>query len=187
MAISLVILVVLMLGALTLAGWAVSLYNGLVAVKNQVELCWSDIDVALKQRHDELTKLIEVVKGVRDFESQTLEKVVAARGAFAGAATRAEMMAGAQAETMALRGLFAVVEAYPQLKADENFRQLQSRISVLEDQIAGRRELYNDAVNIFNTRIEQFPDSVAAGLLAYHRREYFRIEDADRSDVIPHL
>jgi LemA protein len=161
----------------------VGIYNALVALKNAIEMAWSNIDVLLKQRHDELVKLLEVVKGVRDFEQGTLVKVTEARAAYEAAGTRHQAIAAAQAEGLALRGLFAVAEAYPQLKADANFMQLQTRVSELENQIADRREAYNDTVNLFNTRIEQFPDNLFAGLLNYRRREYFRPDAAETKDV----
>jgi LemA protein len=168
---------------LVLGGWGVSVYNSLVALKNAVELAWSNIEVLLKQRHDELGKLIEVVKGNKEFEQQTLQRVVEARAAYSGAGNRVQAMAAAAAETVALRGLFAVAEAYPELKANLAFQQLQARISELESQIADRREGYNDSVNLFNTRIEQFPDNMVAGLMNYRRREYFRVEPSDTQDV----
>ena len=137
----------------------------------------------LKQRHDELGKLIEVVKGAKNFEQETLMKVTEARTRFSQASTPAQAMAAAGAETMAIRGLFAVAEAYPELKSNQNFTQLQERVSGLEGQIADRREVYNDTVNNFNTRIEQFPDLIFARLLAYARKEYFKVEAADKEDV----
>jgi LemA protein len=164
-------------------GWVVALYNALVALKNSVDRAWSNIDVVLKQRHDELGKLVEVVKGVRDFEQGTLTKITEARAQFGSATTHAQTIAGAQAETLALKGFFAVAEAYPSLKADENFRQLQTRVSELETQIADRRELYNDTVNLYNTRIEQFPENTLAGMMGYLRRPYFRAEESDLADV----
>lgn len=164
-------------------GWAVALYNALVALKNSVERAWSNIDVALKQRHDELGKLVEVVKGVRDFEQGTLTKITEARAHFGAATSHAETIAAAQEEGQALKGFFAVAEAYPALKADENFRALQERVTGLENQIADRREVYNDTVNVYNTRIEQFPENQIAGMLGYQRRPYFRAEEGDTADV----
>lgn len=180
--ISMMVLGLLVFGALA---WGLSAYNALVALKNRVEEAWSGIDVALAQRHDELVKLVEVVKGVRDFEAQTLQKVTEARGAFAAASDPAARLAGGQAEGLALRGLFAVAEAYPQLKADESFRMLQARIGGLEDGLAAGREGYNDAVNAYNTGIARLPEALLAGFLGYRRHEYFRAEESERADVIP--
>jgi LemA protein len=173
-------LVLLALGA---AGWGVGFYNSLVAVRNQVDQAWANIDVLLKQRHDELVKLIEVVKGAKDFEQGTLEKVIAARNSYAGAGSRSEAVAGAQAEGLALKQLFALAEAYPDLKTNQNFQDLQHRISGLEESIADRRELYNEAVNVCNTRFQQFPGSLLAGGLGFYPRDYLKVDEADRADV----
>ncbi len=183
MSVGLILLVIAAFVGLGVLGWAVGIYNGLVALKHQVEEAWSNIDVILKQRHDELGKLIEVVKGAKNFEQETLLKVTEARTRFSQAANPAQAMAAAAAETVAIRGLFAVAEAYPDLKSNQNFIQLQQRVSGLESQIADRREVYNDTVNNFNTRIEQFPDLVFARVLAYARKEYFKVEEADKDDV----
>lgn len=169
------------------AGWVIGIYNGLVALKNNVDQAWSNIDVILKQRHNELTKLLEVVKGVKNFEQETLIKVTQARAMYDKAGSQASQQAGAQAVSGALKGLFAVAEAYPELKANQNFTQLQSRISELEEQIADRREMYNDTVNFFNTRIEQFPDTLVASMLNYRRRRYFRVDPVFKQDVKIHF
>jgi LemA protein len=168
---------------LAVSGWIMALYNALVALKNSVERAWSNIDVVLKQRHDELGKLVEVVKGVRDFEQGTLVKITEARSRFDLASNHSETIAAAAAETAAMKGFSMVMEAYPTLKADENFTQLQQRITGLENQIADRREVYNDTVNVYNTRIEQFPENQIAGMLGYQRRPYFRAEESDTADV----
>ncbi len=175
---------VMLFAALGLLGWAIGLYNALVALKNQVEQAWANIDVLLKQRRDELGKLIDVVKGVKNFEQETLMKVTEARTRAAGAAPgSAGAVQAAQAESAAIRGFFAVAEAYPELKSNANFSQLQERISAIEGQIADRREVYNDSVNNFNTRIEQFPDTLLARVLGYQRREYFRASEAEKEDL----
>ena len=174
---------VLALGSLALGGWAIGIYNSLVSIKNSVEQAFSNIDVLLKQRHNELTKLVEVVKGVKDFEQETLVKVTEARKQFDMAGNQAQALAAGAAEGLAISGLFAVAEQYPELKSNQNFMQLQTRISELEDQIADRREVYNDSVNIFNTRIEQFPDTLVANLLNYRRRQYFKVSEEHRKDV----
>jgi LemA protein len=174
---------ILFFAGLALVGWAVGAYNALVSLKNQMEQAWANIDVLLKQRRDELTKLIETVKGVKDFEQGTLMKVVEARSAALQAPAGSAGAAAAGAESSALRGLLVVAENYPQLKSDANFRQLQERISGLESQIADRREVFNESVNNYNTRIAQFPDSLFAGMLGYARHEYFRVEEAEKADV----
>lgn len=168
---------------LGVGGWAVGLYNALIALRYQADQTWSNIDVLLKQRRDELTKAIDTVKGMKNFEQETLRQVTEARGRAASATGPIGSVAAAAAEGAAIRGFFAVAEAYPELKSDQGFLKLQANISSLEGQIADRREFYNDAVNTFNTRIAQFPDSVFAGLLGYTRREYFRVAEADKEDV----
>lgn len=179
----LVTLAVLAFVALVLGGWVVSLYNSLVQVRTAVDQAWSNIDVLLKQRHDVLTKLIEVVKGAKNFEQETLEKVISARNRYAQAGNQAQALAGAQAEGLALRQLFALAESYPDLKANANFMQLQAEIGRLEEAIADRRELYNASVNINNTRLEQFPDMLLAKAAGLRQRDYFKVEDADKQDV----
>lgn len=169
--------------ALALGGWAVGVYNGLVALKNQLEQAWANIDVLLKQRRDELTKLIDTVKGVKEFEQETLFKVTEARTRAMNAGSGSSAAAAASAESAAIKGFFAVAEAYPALQSNQNFRQLQDRISSIESQITDRREVYNDAVNNYNTRIAIFPDSIFAGMLNYDRKEYFRVTEAEKEDV----
>jgi LemA protein len=164
-------------------GWGVGAYNGLIALNNTLEQTWANIDVLLKQRRDELTKLIDTVKGVKEFEQGTLTALTLARTRAAGAQGTASSVAAAGAESAAVRGFFAVAEAYPQLQSNKNFQDLQQRISSLETQIADRRETFNDAVNNFNTRIAQFPDSIFAGMLGYRRHGYYTVEEADKADV----
>jgi LemA protein len=183
MVIAVAVLAVLAFGVVLVAGWGISLYNSLVQVRTAVDQAWANIDVVLKQRHDELTKLIDVVKGAKDFEQQTLEKVIQARNRYAEAGNQAQALAGAQAEGLALRQLFALAESYPDLKANANFQQLQGSISRIEETIADRRELYNASVNINNTRISQFPDMLLAATAGLSLREYFQVDEADRQDV----
>ena len=145
--------------------YAVAIYNGLVALKHNIAKAWSNIDVLLKQRHDELPKLVEVCKQYMAFEKETLEKVIAARSAVSAAREAGDVAKVGAAESLlrqGLGGLFAVAESYPDLKANENFQQLRQRISALENAIADRREFYNESVNANNVRIEQFPDVLIA-------------------------
>jgi len=166
--------------------YAVMLYNGLVAIKHNVSLAWSNIDVLLKQRHDEIQKLVEVCRQYRQFEQETLEKVIRARTAVQGAREQQAIGSLGEAET-ALRGslnrLFAVAEAYPELKSNQNFMQLQQRITQLENAISDRREFYNDSVNINNVRIEQFPDSVIAYFFGFAERPLLKFSEAETADV----
>lgn len=148
-----------------LLGYGVILYNSLVSVKNAVAKAWANIDVLLKQRHDELPKLVDTCKQYMQHEQATLSRVIQARAQVAGAREAHDINALGAAESALRQGLgqlFALVEAYPELKANEQFLHLQSRISQLESAIADRREFYNDSVNINNVRIEQFPELLIA-------------------------
>lgn len=178
-----IVLAVLAFVALVAGGWAVSLYNSLVQVRTAVDQAWANIDVILKQRHDMLSKLIEVVKGAKAFEQETLEKVISARNRYAEAGNQAQALAGAQAEGLALRQLFALAESYPDLKSNANFLQLQGEVTRIEELIADRRELYNASVNINNTRLSQFPDMLLAGAAGLRQRAYFHVDEGDRQDV----
>jgi LemA protein len=137
----------------------------------------------LKQRHDEIPNLVETVKGYMQHERETLEAVTQARTASMSAATIGEKAQADLMMTGALRGLFAVAENYPQLKANENFLRLQNRISELEDHIADRREFFNDDINTYNTRINQIPDVFVASLMGLKPRPMFKVSDEDRRQV----
>ena len=146
-----------------LAVFGVFLYNQLVALKHNVGKAWSNIDILLKQRHDELPKLVETCKQYMQFEQETLEKVMRARSQVATARESQNIAALGQAESalrVGLGNLFAVAEAYPELKTDETFKHLQARLTGLENAIADRREFYNESVNVNNVRVEQFRDMV---------------------------
>jgi LemA protein len=166
--------------------YGISLYNQLVMVKNAVAKAWANTDVLLKQRHDELPKLVEVCKQYRQFEQATLQSVVQARSLVQAAGARGDMGALGQAEGQLRAGLgqiFAVAEAYPELKANEHFMQLQQRISALEDAIADRREFYNDAATINNTQIALFPASVLARLFGFGAKSLLEFSEAEKQDV----
>ena len=161
----------------------ITIYNSLVRLKNDIDKAWANIDVLLKQRHDELPKLIETCKGYMQYEQKTFQLITEARTAFMKATSVGEK---AQADNMisgALKSLFAVSENYPDLKANNNFMQLQKRISELEEKIADRREFYNDDVNTYNIRIQQLPDVFIAGLMHLQRRDLFKVAEEDRRDV----
>lgn len=160
-----------------------TLYNGLVALKNDIDKSWANIDVMLKQRHDELTKLLDVTKGYADFERETLTKITQARSQYQQAVTVDQKAQADQTMTSALRGFFAIAENYPDLKANANFMQLEQRITALENQIADRREFYNDCVNTFNIRIQQVPDTFVASFMQLTPRTMLKVEEADKSDV----
>jgi LemA protein len=169
-----------------IAGYLVMLYNNLVALKHRVVKAWANIDVLLKQRHDELPKLIETCKQYMSHEQETLEKVISARNSVASASENQDMATLGEAETQLRSGLgrlFALAENYPDLKANDSFQHLQSRISDLENTIADRRELYNDAANINNTRIEQFPDVIIATRFNFKAHDLLEFSEAEIGDV----
>jgi len=178
--------IVLGVFALLLLGliiYVIIIYNGFVALKNNINQDWSNIDVLLKQRYDELPKLIKVCEGYMQHEAQTLEAVVKARSQVTAARSEGEKMQAQSLLSDTLKSLFMVVERYPELKADTGFRQLSNRISEIEDQIADRRELYNASVTIYNTRLDQFPDVIIARLFNFTGRDLWRIDPAHRQDV----
>ncbi|ATE59110.1 LemA family protein [Thauera sinica] len=166
--------------------YAIVAYNGFVRLKHDVARAWANIDVLLKQRHDELPKLVEVCRQYKQFEENTLARVTEARARVAAAREQHDVPALGAAEGLLRAGLgriFAVAEAYPELKANEHFMQLQSRITALENGIADRRELYNAAVNVNNVRIEQFPDLIVARLFQFGSQPLLEFAAAEKADV----
>jgi LemA protein len=163
--------------------YIVTLYNGLIAVKNNVDKAWANIDVLLKQRHDELPNLLEVCKGYMKYEGDTLQRVTLARNAYAQASTVDQKVQASADMTAALGRLIATAENYPDLKANANFMQLQGRITELESEIADRREFYNDSVNTFNIRIQEMPDAILAGPMNLSPRQMFQVAEADKAPV----
>jgi len=161
----------------------VSVYNGLIRLSRNIEKAWSNIGVILKQRHDEIPKLISVCEGYMKYERETLEKITLARTACIQAKTVGESSKAEGQLTKALKTLFAVAENYPDLKASQNFFQLQQRVSQLEAQIADRREFFNDSVNNYNIRIHQIPDMVVAQMLGMTDKELFEVSQEDKKDV----
>jgi LemA protein len=163
--------------------YAITIFNGLITLKNDIAKAWANIDILLKQRHDELPKLFDVSKGYMDFERDTLEKITQARSMYSQAVSLDQKAQADQSMTSALRGFFAVAENYPQLKANDNFLRLQARVTELESQIADRREFYNDSVNTFNIRIQEMPDTFVASFMNLTPRPMFKVEEADTADV----
>lgn len=166
--------------------YAALLYNQLVSIKHAVTKAWANIDVLMRQRHDELPKLVEACRRYMQHEQQTLEQVVRARNAVAEAREQSDVKGVGRAETALRTGLgqlFALAENYPDLKANASFMHLQSRITGLESGIADRRELYNEAVNINNVRIEQFPDVLVARMFGFRPAELLQFSEADTADV----
>jgi len=176
------VLAVLLVGTI----YVIMLYNGLVSVREGVRQAWANIDVLLKQRHDELPKLVETCRQYMQYEQETLQKVMQARAAVSAAHDRRDMQALGVAEQQ-LRGtigqLYAVAENYPQLKADQTFQQLQSRITALESGIADRREYYNEEVRLNNVRVAQFPAVLVAHQFGFQPAQLLRIDQQDARDV----
>ena len=174
--------VVLLLLSAALVGF-VGLYNALVALRNQVGNAWQQIGVQLKRRHDLIPNLVEVVKDSMGYEQETLEKVIRARNQ-ALQATGVRGTAAAEADLSgALRSLFAVVEAYPTLKANENVARLQEELTSTENRIAFARQFYNDMVMRYNTRLQVIPSNVIASLFNFKEEAYFEITAAERDPV----
>ena len=174
------LLAAFLLAALFGCVWVLVLYNGLIATRQECSRAWVNIDVLLKQRHDELPRLVEVCRGQMGFEKETLERLVRARMASSDARDVPAQTRAAQAVSDAVRQVFAVAERYPDLKSSESFAKLSARITELENQIADRRELYNAAATAWNTRIEQLPDRVLARASGMVRRELWRASAAER-------
>ena len=166
--------------------YGVVIYNGLVQLKHNIAKAWANIDVLLKQRHDELPKLVEVCRQYKQFEQETLARVTEARARVAKAREAHDVPALGAAENLLRAGLgqiFAVAEAYPELKANEHFMQLQTRITALENSIADRREWYNESVNLHNVRIEQFPDLIIARMFSYTEQPLLQFSVTEKADV----
>jgi LemA protein len=179
------ILVTTLIGFLVVGGIAffLLLYNRLVALKNSVARAWANIDVLLKQRHDELPKLVKTCEGYMQHERAIFDKLSEARGALMKAHTVGERAQAENALTKVLGQFFAVAENYPTLKADQGFLALQKRISEIESQIADRRELYNDTATAFNIRLQQIPDMWVADYMGYQPADLFKADEEDRRDV----
>jgi LemA protein len=158
----------------------VTTYNAIVALRNRIGKAWANIDVALKQRHDVLPNLVAAVRGVMDFERDVLEEVTQARAAYRASDPIPAQAATSDATTEAVRHLFAVVENYPDLKSAENVTVLQAEIARLEDVIADRRELYNDQVFRYNTRIQQLPANLLAAVAGWRPEPFFKAGDDER-------
>ncbi len=174
---------VVILVVVGLFAYLITIYNSLVRLKNDIDKAWANIDVLLKQRHDELPKLIETCKGYMQYEQKTFQLITDARSAYMRAGSVGEKAAADNMITGALKSLFAVSENYPDLKANNNFTLLQKRISELEEKIADRREFFNDDVNTYNIRIQQLPDVFLAGMMHLQHRDLFKVTEEDRQDV----
>lgn len=178
--------IALIIGGLFLvwiAFYVIAVYNGLIRLRNNIKKSWSNINVLLKQRNSELPKLVASVKGYMKHERGVLTTVTKARTAMMRAKTKPQKAAADNMLSGALKTLFAVAESYPKLRANENFMHLQGRISGLENELTDRREFYNDGVNIYNIRVQSFPDMIFAGMLGFKEETLFRVTPAEMRDV----
>ena len=174
---------VLVLAVVAVVAYAATIYNSLVQVKNNVDQAWSNIDVLLKQRTDELGKLIDAVKGYLGYERDLLTRLTTLRTQVARSGLDESRLAAEREIGAGMGRVFALAENYPELKSSANFLELQKRISGLEEQIAHRREFYNDAVNINNVKMEQVPDRLLASFAGLRHRPLFEATAEERADI----
>ncbi len=170
-------IVLIVLGVVVL--WAIVAYNGFISLKNRVEEAWADIEVQLKRRYDLIPNLVNAVKGYATHESTAFEKVTNARSAAMGAKTMGEHAKGEAMLGSAITGLFGIAEAYPDLKANTNFLELQRELSDTENKIQAARRFYNTVVRDINTKIETFPSNIIAGMFKFVKKEFFDLPDDD--------
>jgi len=163
--------------------YAVVIFNELVRVRNETDRAWSDIDVLLKQRHDQIPNLVSACQGYMQYERQTLTELTQARASYAHATSLPEKAAAAALATGALKTIFATAENYPELKANQTFLQLLNSITDLEERIADRREFFNSAIATYNTRLRQFPEVFFAGIFGFRSRDMFQAAEGDRAPV----
>jgi LemA protein len=175
------LIILIILAAIVL--FLIMLFNGLVNLRNQIRNAWAQIDVQLKRRVDLIPNLVETVKGYAKHEKGVLEGVTKARTSFMNATTMEGKAKAANMMTDTLKSLFAVAENYPQLKANENFLQLQEELSGTENKIAYARQFYNDSVMRFNTKIQVFPNNVFASMMGFQEEQLFKAEEAERKNV----
>lgn len=180
---ALVIMVAVAFVVVGILGTVVGIYNHLVHLRFNTDKAWANIDVILKQRRDELPKLVDTCKGYMKYEQALLDKLTAARTAFLSASTADEKVKAENEISRGLKSLFAVAENYPDLKANQGFFQLQGRISSLENSISDRRELFNESVNLYNVKINQFPDMLLVGMMGYTQKQLLEIPAEETKDV----
>jgi LemA protein len=174
--VAIIVVVVLVLLAL----YVIVSYNGLVSLRNRIENAWAQIDVQLNRRHDLIPNLVETVKGYASHERETLDAVITARNAGVAAQGPHDQAVAENQITGALKQLFALSEAYPDLKANQNFAQLQEELTGTEGRIAYARQFYNDTVFRYNTKVQSFPANILAGMFRFNEREYFQSDDEAR-------
>jgi LemA protein len=177
----LIIIGVLLVGAVL---WVIGAYNGFIRMRNAVEEAFSTMDVYMKKRYDLIPNLVETVKGYAAHEAGTFEKVVQARNMAQNATTVEDRIKGENMLTGTLKSLFAIAEAYPDLKANTNFMDLQAQLQKVEEDIANSRKFYNAVVREFNTKVESFPNNIIAGIFGFIRKPMFEVsEEAERQNV----
>ena len=175
-----IILIVVLVVVALIAFWLIGAYNGLVSLRNKVRDQWSQIDVLLKRRSDLIPNLVETVKGYAKHESETLEAVIAARNKVVAAPSKEDEMAANGELTGALNKLFALAESYPDLKANQNFLDLQNNLKETEDKIAYARQFYNDAVIKYQNKIEMFPTNIVAGMFNFKPEKFFEATETEK-------
>jgi len=163
--------------------YIVSVINSLISLRNQIDKSWANIDVLLKQRSDLVPNLVEIVKGYMKHERETLVQIAKLRADVLSAETPSKKARPSEGISSALKTIFAVAENYPKLQASDNFIKLHEQLVALENQIADRREFYNDSVYLYNTRIHSVPDMIFAGLMGMHDKEYFKASEEDKKVV----
>ena len=178
-----VVIFIISLVIIGLVSWFFTIYNGLIHVKENIKKSWANIDVLLMQRSDEIPKLIKVLKSFAKHEKKMFDNVMVARKSYLGANSITEKADADNQITDALKSVFALSEAYPELNSNENFLNLQDRISGLENEIADRRELYNESVNNYNIRIQSLPDVVIANAMGLDQEEMFQVHNLKKKDI----
>ena len=178
-----VVIFIISLVIIGLVSWFFTIYNGLIHVKENIKKSWANIDVLLMQRSDEIPKLIKVLKSFAKHEKAMFDNVMVARKSYLGANSITEKADADNQISDALKSVFALSEAYPELRSNENFLNLQDRISGLENEISDRRELYNESVNNYNIRIQSLPDVVIANAMGLDQEEMFQVNDLKKKDV----
>jgi len=174
---------IIVVAAVLIVFWIIGLYNGLVKMRNAVKNAWAQIDVQLKRRHDLIPNLVEVVKDYMSYEQETLTKVIQARSAAIGAVGTTDIAAAEGQLTGALKSLFAVMEAYPDLKANQNVQSLQEELTSTENKIAFARQYFNDSVMRLNNACELFPSSIIAGMTGFKQESFYEVAETDKEPV----
>lgn len=175
--------IILLVVVVLIAMYVISTYNGLVQSRNKVKDQFSQIDVQLKRRFDLIPNLIETVKGYAKHESETLEKVIAARNNYANAKTDAEKLAASKEMSRGVMNIMALAESYPDLKANTNFIDLQNQLKEVEDKISYARQFYNDTVLMYNNKVEMFPSNLVASIFKFTKETFFEADEAERENV----